>query len=150
MEQDNATRAFLGDEAHWSAARVELYDVQGLWGGRRISVAGPKQVVVRRVLTGRLERRYEFDLNADEWKRLLDSFVEYDFVTIKPMERPGIPDEARPTITLVNVGGEKCVVAKWAGVKDERFDAVYSAMMRLEAFTAHLEPVYSGPYDLGT
>src|SRR5258708_38680047 len=76
MDQGNATRAFLGDEAQWSAARVDLYDVQALWGGHRIYVEGTKRVVVRRVLTGRLEHRYEFELSADEWKRLLDLFVE--------------------------------------------------------------------------
>ena len=113
MGQVNATRVFLGDEPLWSAACVELNDVQGLWGGRRIYVEGPKRVVVRLV-------------------------------------RPGIPDEARPSITLVNAAGDKRVVAKWAGVKNERFDTVYSAMARLETFTTHLEPVSTGPYGFGT
>ncbi len=150
MEQVNATLTFLGNEPPWPAASVELYDVQGLWGGQRIHVAGSKRVVLRRVLPGRLERRYEFVLSADEWKQLLDLFVDNDFLTLKPAERPGIPDEARPSITLVNDRGDKWVVSKWAGVKDERFDRIYSALMRLETYTAHLEPKYIGPYEVGT
>src|SRR5258707_13896197 len=149
MEPANATRTFLGDESRWSTASIELYDIQALWGGLRLYVAGPGRVIAQRVLPGKVERRYEFELGAGEWKRLLDLFIENDFLTIKPLERPGIPDEARPSITLVNARGDKRLVAKWAGVNDERFDSLYSALTRLETFTTQLEPVYNGPYQSG-
>jgi hypothetical protein len=146
MKGSNATRAFLGSETQWAAARVELSDVQGLWGGRRIQAAGSGQVIVQLVQPGMIERRYQFALDAGEWKRLLDLLVEKDFLTIRPIERPGIPDESRPCITLVNAQGNQWAVAKWAGVKEERFHSVYAALRSLETFTPHLEPVYSGPY----
>jgi hypothetical protein len=150
MKQVNATRAFLGDEPQWSVARVELYDVEGLWGGRRIYAEGSQRLVVQLVQPGRLERRYELSLGDGELKQLLDVFVENDFLTIKPFERPGIPDEARPRIALENAAGDKWVVAKWAGVRDRRFEAVYSALTQLERLTTDLAPVYTGPYTFGS
>jgi hypothetical protein len=149
MEQLNATQQFLGDETQWPAARVELYDVQGLWGGRRIYVEGTKRVVAQLVEPTMRERRYEFALRQDDLKRLLDLFVENDFLTIRPPERAGIPDEARPSIRLVNEDGDEREVAKWAGVTDERFDRLYQALLRLEALAQEGEPVYRGPYALG-
>src|ERR1041385_7965660 len=144
MNSVYATQTFLGDESQRGVASVELVDIQGLWGGRRILVSGSRKVLVQRVLRGQLEKRYEFELSIDEWNRLLDLFVEYDFLTISPAERPGIPDEAHPSISLMNVGGDKWTVSKWAGVTDERFDSLYATLMHLEKLTAHLEPTYSG------
>ncbi len=149
MESGNATSAFLGHESLWSSARVELSDVQGLWGGCRILAAGSGQVVVQAVQPGMYERRYEFKLNTREWKQILELFLEKDFLTIQPMERPGIPDEARPRIILVNAYGDQRIVSKWANVTEERFDAIYSALRRLETLTSNLTPIYSGPYRKG-
>jgi hypothetical protein len=150
MEQVNATQDFLGDETQPAAASIELYDVQGLWGGRRIYVEGTRRAVVQLIQPGMLERRYEFAPGDDDIQQILDLFVENDFLTIKPNERPGIPDEARPRITLVNAAGVKWAVDKWAGAKDERFDAIYRALLRLEELTKTLDPVYSGPYKIVT
>ncbi len=146
METVNKTQEFLGSEVQRSAARIELYDVQGLWGGRRIYVESARRAVVQLIQPGNFERRYEFAPGEAEIKSLLDLFVENDFLTIRPGERPGIPDETRPSITLLNAAGDKCAVAKWAGVKDERFDALYRTLLRLEETTKTLEPVYVGPY----
>lgn len=149
MEQVNATQHFLGNETQWPSTSIELYDVQGLWGGRRIYVEGTKRVVVQVVGPTLLERRYEIGLEQDELRHLLDLFVENDFLTIHPQERTGIPDEARPRIMLVNGTGDKWEVAKWAGVRDERFDTLYRAVLRLEALTQNMEPVYHGPHEFG-
>jgi hypothetical protein len=149
LEHLNATRDFLGDEAQRAAAKFELYDVQGLWGGRIIYAEGLQRAVVRLVQPGMFERRYEF-ASGDELRRILDLFVEHDFLSIQPAERPGIPDEARPRITLVNASGEKRSISKWARVKDERFDTLYRALLHLEEFTHTIEPVYSGPYKFET
>ena len=149
MELANATRSFLGMEPRWLAAQIELDDVQGLWGGRKISAEGTGQVVVRLVQTAMLEHRYEFTLTEGEWKQLLNLFIENDFLTIRPDERPGRADESRPSLTLVNAAGESWRVAKWAGIKDERFDALYTAIVRLETHIQHLTPTYSGPYQQG-
>ena len=145
MEASNATQTFLGEGTGRDAARVEMRDVQGLWGGRIIA-AEREKAVVRIIGRGMAERRFEIGLGQEEWNRLLDALIENDLVTIQPEERMGIPDEARPSITLVNAAGERHTVEKWAGVKDARFEAVYAAITRLEGLTQGIEPVYNGPY----
>lgn len=141
----NATQVFLGDEARWAGGRVELDDVQGLWGGRRIAVAGPGWAVVERVQPGMAAWRHEVALGPAAWMALLRVFVENDFATIAPAERPGIPDEARPRITLANAAREERTVSKWAGVADARFEAVYEALLQIERLAERLEPVAQGP-----
>ncbi len=146
MDTVNATRTFLGDEQQWPDTHIALCDVQGLWGGRKITAAGSGQVVVQIVERGMFERRYAFAIDRAGWQRLLNVFLQYDFVTIQPADRPGIPDEARPTITLTNAAGEARTVAKWAGVADDRFEAIYAALIQLETSTQHMEPISSGPF----
>ncbi len=138
MEPGNPTRVFLGDETHWPAVSIELFDVQGLWGGHRIRVTDGGQMTVRIVQRGMIEQRYELQLNPADFQQLMEALIENDFVTLHPAERPGIPDEARPTITVINAAGEKWTVAKWADVKDARFDAIYAEFLRLEALTQTL------------
>ena len=139
----------MGDEPQWLDARVELDDVQGLWGGRRIAIGGAGRLVVQVVEPGQWERRFELTVEPDEWRRLVALLIENNLLTIQPAERAGIPDEARPSLTVVNAAGECWSVSKWAGVKDERFDAVYAALRRLETLTVHLDPVYRGPFRPG-
>lgn len=142
----NATQAFLSDESQWPTVQIELNDVQPLWGGSHILVEGNRHVVVRIVERGLQERRYEFEISDSAWRQLLDALIGHDFVTIHPADRPGIPDEARPTITLTNANGEQHSVAKWAGAKDPRFDAIYGAILSLITYTAQLKPSGRGPY----
>ncbi len=146
MEQLNPTQVFLGDETHWLDVSIELFDVQGLWGGRRIRVTNGGQMVVQVVQRGMIEQRYELRLSPYDSRQLLGMLIENDFLTLHPAERSGIPDEARPIITVVNAAGEKWTVAKWAGVKDAHFDSIYAEFLRLEALTQSLEPVYRGPF----
>ncbi len=147
MEQRNPTQVFLGDETHWPAVSIELFDVQGLWGGRRIRVRDGGQMTVQIVQPGMIEQRYELRLSPFDFRQLLSTLIENDFVTLHPAERPGIPDEARPTITVINAAGDKWTVAKWAGVEDARFGAIYAEFLRIEALTQSLEPVYHGPFE---
>ncbi len=128
----NATQIFLGDESGWSAASIELHDVQGLWGGHIIRVTGARRVTVQIIPTTRIERRAEFELDVADWQQLMQVLIENDFVTIQPLERPGLPDEGWPRLTLINAVGEQHVVSKWAGVVDQRFGVVYSALLRLK------------------
>jgi hypothetical protein len=146
MEKLTSTQVFLGDETYWPAVSIELIDVQGLWGGRRIRVTDGGQMVVQIVQPGMIEQRYELRLSPSDFQQLLRVLIENDFLTLHPADRPGIPDEARPAITVINAAGEKWMVAKWAGVKDERFSAIYAEFLRLEALTKSLQPVYRGPF----
>ncbi len=143
----NATRAFLGDESAWPDARLSLDDVQGLWGGRRIFVAGTGRALVQTISRAMHERRFELALSAGETRALFALCVENDLLTIQPPERAGVPDESRPQITLTNALGERHTVSKWAGVREPRFVAIYTALYALETRSQVLEPAYSGRFD---
>lgn len=144
----NQTRSFLREPYLWPGASLELDDVQWLHGGRRIFVYGTGQTLVQIVSPGPQERRYEFRLARAEVRRLFQLCIENNLVTIKPEERPGLPDEAQPRLRLASISSYyPCEVSKWAGVKDARFDAIYQALRQLETRTEQLEPVFTGRYN---
>jgi hypothetical protein len=130
-ESVNATRAFLGDESRWSAVRVELDNVQGLWGGIRVWAAGDGRVIATTVLRGGVEQRRALIHDRATWRELMLLLIECDAVAIDPPERSGIPDEARPCLALFNADGRAVRLSKWAGVADERFDRVQAAVAAL-------------------
>ncbi len=91
MERSNPTQAFLGDETHWPSVSIELFDVQGLWDGRRIRVTDGGQMTVQIVQPGTIEQRYELRLSPSDFQQLLSMLIENDFLTLRPAERPGRP-----------------------------------------------------------
>jgi hypothetical protein len=140
---DNKTRAFLGPEYSWSRASIQLEDIQSLHGGIRVYL--PRwtvgQVYVTRVAPGGQETKYRLPLGLKEKEQLCRLCVEQDFLTIQPEERPGIPDEARPSITLTNAKDESHNVTKWAGVQEARFDAIYQVLLELAGRTRQHKPI---------
>jgi hypothetical protein len=147
MATTNSTQTFLGPEFMWPAASLELSDVSGQTGGRRVFVYGTGHAVVQVVAPGRHEQRYEFRLSRNETRRLLQLCLEHDLARIKPNGRSNLPQARWQTITLVNANGWPELVSRWTGVEDARFEAIYTALVALEARTQRLEPTYSGSFD---
>lgn len=138
------TAAFLGPSTLWQEAELCLHDVQGLWGGREIYVR-LNQVIVRQVSRGMQERRVVF-VDADAAQSLFQLCIENDFLTIEIEARPGLPDEARTTLVLMNNMGSEHTLAKWAGQKVERFDRLYKAILALEKKVELFPAIYAGPF----
>lgn len=143
----NETEKFLGDKDGWSRIKIELKDVQGLSGGRNITILGSGKVtaqIVRRELDSsktlyRLyQRTYEFNLEDIELNSLIDLFVKNDFLTIVIENRLGIPDESKPKIILTNPDGQQHAVEIWFNdmQKDSpsigRFANIYGRFMGIE------------------
>lgn len=127
----NETQRFLGDKTTWAQAAARLDDVQPLWGGRRVWVTGRGEVTVQVVAPGGHERQVGLLIHPAGWAALVQQFIDQDFLTISPAERPGRPDEARPTLTLTNPAGAQYSLSKWAGVPAPRFDVLYRAFLAL-------------------
>jgi hypothetical protein len=140
---DNQTRQFLGPEYGWSKASIELEDVQALHGGVKVYVPRwtAHQMFVTQVMAGGQETKYRIPLGWQEKDELCRLFIEQDFLTIQLEERPGIPDEARPRITLTNSQRETHTVAKWAGVVDARFDMLYQTLKALAERSKDHKPI---------
>lgn len=145
-KSDNETKNFLGNESEWQNIRIELKDIQGLWGGRNIFIIGSGKTIIQIVNPdsekglGLFEKRYTLSLDDYEIKGLIDTFIKNDFVTIKLNDRPGVPDEAKPEIILINSRGEYREVSKWQNDKNERFDMIYQQILEIEKKTEKLIP----------
>lgn len=145
MATHNKTAEFLIHEYSWNKASLELHDVQPLLGGVKVLLTGwtGSQAFVSRIAPDGTETKYRLPLkwSTGEKEQIIRLCVEHDFLTIRPEERPGIPDEARPSLTLRNSKRESHTVAKWAGVTDARFDAIYQTMLALAERTEDLQPI---------
>ena len=142
----NATEMFVGSAAQWAKCRITLDDVQGLFGGTAVVVDGSGECVIRIVDRGLQEKRFKVKLSAEETAALRTAMIDADFVSIKIKDRPGVPDEARPTITVRNADGKEETRAKWANDKVPGFDTVYRALRDLQEKTKGLKPEYEGKY----
>ncbi len=140
---ENQTSAFLGNRFSWSKIKIELDDVQPLHGGIKVHLPGwtMGQAFVTRVAPGGKETKYKILLWQQEKEQICQLCVDHDFLTIEPENRAGVPDEARPAITLTKQVGEIHTTAKWAGIEDVRFDAIYDALRQIGERTKGKKPI---------
>ncbi|MEI2613260.1 MAG: hypothetical protein V9G20_31885 [Candidatus Promineifilaceae bacterium] len=142
----NQTEQFLGQQTEWPAAALQLHALQGLWGGRIITVSGTGQVVARLVGRGMWERRYVWQMDAAATQTLFALFIHHDFAALSLPLRPGIPDETLIQLSLTNSQGTIITYAQWQTDSHPIFDTLSTALLKLESQTETLEPVYAGPY----
>jgi hypothetical protein len=70
------------------------------------------------------------------------------FAAIEIPDRPGLPDEAHPTITVWWQSGEHTSAAKWDTDTHPDFDAVYEWLRNLASEAVQEQTaVYTGTYD---
>jgi hypothetical protein len=143
---DNATSKFLGPESDWPKCKVALRDIQGLFGGQDVYVDGSGDCIVRLVEKGN-EKRFSLKLAQEEAAALRRMCIRSDLADLKIKERPGVPDEAHPEISLTSAAGETRKAAKWANDKVPAFDKVYAVLVGISKRTADLKPTYEGKYD---
>jgi hypothetical protein len=130
----NRTAQFLGDAGTWSQAGLVLDDVHGLWGGRIITINGSGNTVLRLYSVAQWEQRFELQLASHEVQRLFELCIEHDLLRISfPQRTSFLPDEVRPTITLINASGQRHSVSCWAGdPRNTHFEVLYAILRRLE------------------
>jgi len=139
------TSEFLGTLRQWSEVSIDLDDVQALYGGFRLQIRRG-QAFITKNRTQNQKDKYWLLLNTAETQLIRDLLLEHDFLTIAPEERPGLPDEARPTITVTNATGESHRVAKWVGIRDDRFDPIYNALLAITYKIENRKPLnYAEP-----
>lgn len=144
----NVTATFLGSGAELQKIKMSLADTMYWSGGRDITVNGDGKSTVVTVWNdptkkprGFYRKEYELNLTNDEVKKIIDLFIENDFLTLKIKERQGVPDEPHPVITLTNANGESRALMKWEGDKVERFDNIYAAFLALEQRAKATKPL---------
>ncbi|HEY9889844.1 MAG TPA: hypothetical protein V6D02_15670, partial [Candidatus Obscuribacterales bacterium] len=126
----NITSDFLGSETQWNDVVITLEAAQTLRGGLHLQLRrGQAWVTLTR--PGQRPEKYWFLPAIAEIKNIRQLLLVHDFLTLTPAEHPDISDEARPVITVTNAARQSHRVAKGAGVKDDRFDAIYDALMAI-------------------
>lgn len=92
-------------------------------------------------------QRCNFALVKAQVRQLFRCCVESGWIAIACAERPGIPDEMRPTITLVNAEGVRCTIAKWGRDGHACFDPIYAALLHFESLTRSLKLMYESAFE---
>lgn len=113
---------------------VVLRDVQGLWGGQDLSLRGNGRLIVTLVDPRKGDKavsQYGLLLSQPRVAEVARLIAEHDFLKIEIPKRHGVPDEARPTITVRFADGTERTVAKWANDKHADFDAIYRHLLAL-------------------
>lgn len=127
----NPTDQFLGPAAGWRACRLALADVHGLWGGHALDLRGTGMGWAKTVDRAGHEQRFPVVIAPAAVDALFSALIAHDFLALSFPTRPGVPDEARPVVSVTNPGGETCAVAKWANDLSPAFDLVHEALLDL-------------------
>jgi hypothetical protein len=143
---ENETQRFLGPESDWALARVALKDIQGAQG-LEVAVAASGSVCVRRLDPSGDERRFLFTIPEKDALALVRLAVADDFVTAKPPERAGAPDERRPELALENALGLTKAQRRWEKDKVAALEKLEQALRALEKKTETLDPAFRGKQD---
>jgi hypothetical protein len=141
------TAAFLGPPETWGAASLSLSDAHGLWGGRRLFLAGDGSVLVQSLSPAQREARHALQLTPEEALALFKACVTGNVLALTFALRPIIPDEVLTTLTLVNAGGEGRQVHKWSADRHAAFEDLYAALLEVEARALREPCLYHGPAD---
>ncbi len=91
--------------------------------------------------------RYESKLTAAEIGELQSLLESHHFTTLTLPNRPGVSDEAHPSITLEAKTGASHTVQKWANDKNADFDPIYEKLRHLSKRAESTKPVFEGEYD---
>ncbi len=129
-----------------------LKDVQALHGGQNVYLRadgqGFCQVVVWDIQASSLyERRYRIKVSDDGMQRLTKLMRNPSFSPPSSPTRPGVPDEAKPAISVVFVSGKTIQVSKWANDTYPAFDQVYEMLLAEVRTARQMTPVHEGTFD---
>ncbi|MFC1745467.1 hypothetical protein ACFL35_15845 [Candidatus Riflebacteria bacterium] len=123
---------------------IHLNDVQGLFGGRNIYLKNNGEFMIQIVHRGHFEDRKRGVLPQNMLDKIIRTVTEIKFESIEIKQRPGVPDEAQPQITIFL--DDKCMSrAKWANDRHTEFDIIYNLLLEVAALDIK-KVIYSGEY----
>jgi hypothetical protein len=131
---------------------VMLKDVHPLHGGRNVYLRGDGtgfcQVVNWQTKASNLyERRYRIAVSHDWMLRLAHLMRSAAFSSLSFPARPGVPDEAKPAISVAFFSGTTLHVSKWANDTYPAFDQIYEVLLAEVQSAQRATPVHEGTYD---
>ncbi|MGZ3422221.1 MAG: hypothetical protein ACXVEE_30405 [Polyangiales bacterium] len=131
--------------AAWS--RVELRDIEGLWGGYVVTVFGDGDFWFELVDRTKVSRLYRATLHPSGMSDLGAVLARHDPRAMRVPMRNGVPGESCPTLSVIGEGFTHRV-SKWANDKHPDFDAVASWLRATgDNLAKATAPVWTGPFD---
>jgi len=127
-------------------------DIQGLWGGTDLWISPDGKAFcgfvkpAEKGKSGLQEVRYSFVLSGEQSASLIHLINEHRFFTLKTKARPGVPDEAYPTIHI-KLGGKTHAVGKWANDTHDDFDPLYRFLLNVAKSGRGGEEIHRGAFD---
>jgi len=134
------------DPTPTAAIVVRLDDVQGLFAGQTLVLDADGNLFARKVSVNK-EQRYHIKLPPDELTALLAFIPSSGISDYHEHKRPGVPDEARPQITLTLPNQKKLIAEKWADDKAPHFDKLYERLLQLIERAAKTRAYRKQQYD---
>lgn len=131
---------------------VVLKDVHPLYGGYNLFLHGNGDGIVQVVAfrqspPGFSEQRYRISLPPATMAHLARAIEKHSFFQIVLKDRPGLPNEARPTIFVGLTSGDSLSLSKWFRDKHPDFDALYQMLIDIARPAQRGTPIYDGEYD---
>lgn len=119
-----------------NVALVMLRDVHPLYGGQNLYLrrdgTGYCQVVFpHQGIPPLMEKRYSLELSAEAMQKLLESLAAHAFHQIPSSVKPGVPDAAKPVITVRLASGKSVSVARWERDHHPDFHAIYRTLLSI-------------------
>lgn len=116
-----------------SLRRITLKDIQPLFGGHDIFVQDDGEVRVHIVTVQEKlkSNKYRVKIQAAKLREIDSLLAEVEFDKIKIEDRKGVPDEARPKITVLYRSGREVEKQKWANDEHPEFDRIYDWLVQL-------------------
>jgi len=133
---------------HGGWSRLELRDVEGLWGGFVVHVFADGDFWFEAVGRGATASQiFRATLPPHGLAQLGELLARHDVRLMRVPQRHGIPGESHPTLTVSGPGFTHSV-GKWANDKHPDFDAL-AAWLRAsgEQLATSTEPIWKGPFD---
>lgn len=131
--------------------KIILEDGHPLYGGVRFFMNGAGLVVFEDAnFRNRIKsNKYKSRLSKDKLEEIEELIEKHDFFNIITSDRPGIPDESHPQLTIKLKSGEEKTIRKWANDSHPDFDALYDWINLLISQIKQVqEPYYAGDYDI--
>lgn len=114
--------------------KIDLLDVQGLWGGWEITVKATGEVVVHEVqptAEGFYRETWLTQWRPGQAQKFLADVLQTGILDYEEVHRYGLPDEARPVIQLFFEDGHTVSLCKWSNDQDPLFDTAYKMLLNL-------------------
>lgn len=122
--------------------RIEMLDVQGLFGGNDLVLKNDDKIIVATVKGGNAV----VIKTAIKFKEVIRQLPTESLLNYVEKKRLGVPDESHPKIILYFGDGSKREFFKWANDEDQNFDQFYKKLLALCKNTKG-EVIYNGKYD---